>query len=209
MPPKTPKTNQTSGELPMSTVNCYGIHADEVGLRYLVQEKTSNAYGFSKQEKFEVATTFGHKNCPHNYKIVADQRGLEHPTALAASPIPMVQKGYLADPEEDLEVLTAFSGAHVIPAWMLNQHTLRARLFVSNLAVLIIPNCTPSQSGIINEVQSGIEHFHGKVIFHGDYYFSKNLERLPKLPEMTTKEARRIGLANMSNYLRLTGNQDS
>jgi len=187
----------------MSTVNCFGIHSDDVGLRYLVQEKTSNAYGFSRQENFRVETTFGHKNCPHHYKIVPETDGLTFKTALIASPIPLEVRGYVADKDEDLDLLAAFSGAHVIPAWMLNQHTLKGRLFVSNISTLIIPNCTSNQSEIINEVQSGLEHFHGKVIFHGDYYFSQSLERLPKLSDkLTKKDAKQIGLINMSNYLR-------
>lgn len=187
----------------MSTVNCYGIHSDEVGLRYLVQDSISNAYGFSKQEPFKVETTFGHKASPHSYRITKDTKGMEHRAAWVASPVPLSRSGSVAHKHEDLDVLAAFSGAHIIPAWMLNGHTLKSRLFVSNITTLIVPNCTFQQADLINEVQASLETYTGKIIFQGDYYFDSRMERLPKLPEeLTVKEARRIGLANMSNYLR-------
>ena len=187
----------------MSTVNCFGIHSDEVGLRYLVQENVTNAYGFSRQEPFDVETPFSHKKCPHKFKITTGGTGLSHKAALAASPIRVKQKGYVADPDEDINLLAAFGAAHVIPAWMLNAHTLKARLFTSNISTLIVPNCTIANAELINEIQTGIDSFYGKVIFHGDFYFSSKLDRLPKLPDgLTVKEAKKLGLDNMSNYLR-------
>ena len=192
----------------MSTVNCYGVHSDEVGLRYLVQDTITNAYGFSKQEPFEVETTFGHGKCPHRHKITKDKKGSKHRAAWVASPVPLPLSGSVAHRDEDIGILAAFSGAHIIPAWMINAHTLKARLFVSNITTLIIPNCTFQQADMLNEIQSGLDTYTGKVIFQGDFYFDSRMERLPKLPEdLTVKEAKRIGLANMSNYLRATDSQ--
>lgn len=187
----------------MPTVKCYGIHSDEVGLRYLVQDTVTNAYGFSRQESFHVETPFRTRKAPHAFKITSDKKGLEHRTAWVASPVPLTKKGYISAPDEDIDVLAAFSNSHILPAWMLNTYSLGPKLLTSNITSLIITSCTPKASAILNDLQGGIETYVGKIIFHGDFYFSKRLEKLKKLPRgITKKEAKRIGLANMSNYLR-------
>lgn len=187
----------------MPTVNCFGIHPDEVGLRYLVQDKVSNAYGFSKQEDFHVQTPFEIRKCPHNFRITTNTKGLEHRTAIVASPIPFKEKAYVAHPDEDLDILGAFSNAHIIPAWMLNANAVKFRLFSSNITTLIVPNCNQNQADLINEMQGSLDTYLGKIIFQGDFYFSNKIERLDKLPDgLTVKEAKQYGLVNMSNYLR-------
>lgn len=187
----------------MRTVNCFGVHTDDVGLRYLVQDKVSNAYGITRQETFSVDTPFKIRRSPHNFKITADTRGDESRTAWVASPVPVSPSVYVAHKDEDLDKLAAFSGAHIIPAWMLNSHTLSHKAYTSNIARLIIPNCSYKQSEVITDIQNGRQTFLGTIILQGDYYFDKSLERLEKLPDdLMVKEAQRIGLANLSNYLR-------
>ena len=60
----------------MPTVKCYGIHSDEVGLRYLVQDTVTNAYGFSRQESFHVETPFRTRKAPMLSRLLPTRRVL-------------------------------------------------------------------------------------------------------------------------------------
>ena len=189
----------------MTTVNCFGIHSDDVGLRYLVQDKVTNAYGFTQQEEFSVITMAKSKKAPHNYPIVPDRNGLDLRTAMVASPVPERAGAFIIHPDEDIDVLAAFSNAVVVPAFMLNSHMLKDYLYTSNIKPLIVTNCTAGAktSLIINEMQSACSTFTSRVLMQGDYFFASEIERLDKLPEdLDRKQAKKYGLANLSNYLR-------
>ncbi len=186
----------------MLTIPCYGVHPDEVGLRYLVQGKeVHNALGFSQNPKFTVRGPKYKYACPHSHELQDFGTPDDDELIKFLSPIPSKEKGrvYEGDPTK-LTQLAEFSGADCIAAWMLNAYMTERITLASNIHLTIIMGAAPRNSEMLDDLQAAMEVSQGKVIFQGDYYFSNKFKRIgePKRVENPTK----TGISNLFDYLK-------
>lgn len=182
-------------------VPCFGIHSDDVGLRYLVQQKSvTNALGFKNSQKFKVRGPKYKYECPHSYEI--EDFGVSNDDELIKylSPIPSKTKGYVFEGDAtQLATLAEFSGAACLSGWMMNRYIRERVTLASNIHLTIVMGCKPHHAEDIDELQEAMDYAYGKVIFQGDYYFSDKFQRIGMPPKVT--DPAKVGASNMFKFL--------
>lgn len=187
----------------MITIPSHGIYPDEVGLRYLIQgsKNVSNAFGFKDSPNFRIKGPKYHYPCPHHHEVKDWGCGNDDELIKFLSPIPSEQKAFVYEGDRSkLSEMAKFSGANCISAWMLNSFLNERIALASNIQLTIVMDATTQLSEIIDELQNAMDFSYGKVIFHGDYYFSSKFPRIGE--PVTVTDPAKVGATNMFNYLK-------
>ena len=186
----------------MITVASYGIHTDEVGLRYLVQDTgVTNALGFKKNPKFNIRGPKYKYACPHHHTIEDHGCPSDDEIIQFLSPIPAQgPKAYVweGDPS-DLIPYARYSKASCLAGWMLNNNINEKITLASNIQLTFIMGALPKDAEYIEALQNSMDFSFGKVVFAGDFYYSGEFPRMT-LPKITA-DPEKVGLSNMYKYL--------
>jgi len=183
-------------------VPCFGVHSDDVGLRYLIQQnKVGNALGVKRNPKFKVKGPKYKYECPHNHIIQDFGCSNDDPLIKYLSPIPSDTKGYVFEGDaSELATLAKFSGADCLSGWMLNRYIRERIALASNIQLTIVMGCKPHHAEDIDEMQDAMDYAYGKVIFQGDYYFSDKFERIGMPPKV--EDPFKVGASNLFKFLK-------
>lgn len=182
-------------------VPCFGVHKDEVGLRYLIQDTgVSNAFGFKKSPKFKVKGPKYSYKCPHNYEVRDWGCASDDELIKFLSPVPSDNSGLVFEGSAaELSKLAAYSGADCVSGWMINRYIRERITLASNIGLTFVMGCKPAHAEDIDELQEALDYAYGKVIFQGDYYFSSKFQRV-SMPEIIGDPAK-VGASNLFKFL--------
>lgn len=192
----------------MSIIPCWGIHSDEVGLRYLVQGgKPINAHGISDSPKF-IVKSMKRFDCPHNHHVedlgieLTESKGLD-----LFSPIPSKETLYYTD--LDLPILSKASeinnqSFNMRPAWSFTEYSLLQALYASNISTTVIYGLNNTHSKMIKRIINSSYDMQGTIILKGHYLFPNTVCKLELDDMPDVAYGKDEGQQRMFNYMKET-----
>lgn len=194
----------------MITVNCFGIHSDDVGIRYLVQDTgVSNAHGMKDNPEFNVKTLVKTK-CPHSMKIVNPNipkrdMGVKHLEVFA--PVPTETKVYRTDLSvEQLKYSSSMNGTNalMIPQWAITDPMLLKYMYASNITCTIITGIQFTHGRIVRKILNTRSNLKGKIVLQGSYLFPRDVPLITEVTTSSVNDPVKLGQQVMYNYLKET-----